>query len=671
MTADEDARHAPDARAAEPASPVAPRDPSDAAPTLSFAAAQVVAWSGLAAVNAAFIAVLESRSPLGTRALHHVFDAGQLIAVGVALALLVAAWRRFAPRGRPWGHAVACFASLALAWLFLRPDLVPFAWRVAPDDARAELVLGAVTVGVALAPPLAAWLGRRCARPVVRWLGAALGLGLAAANNLALANDYRGVHLFAALVAAAWVASCTAGARLPAAFARAPTRRVVRIAALVGALGAVTSVVVPPRASVRAEMYRIDGAVVAPVLAAVSGLAQRGVAPTPAGAQAWFRDRRRLPDVPASTPRLLPHDAIVFLLSADSMGASLFTDARVRRRLPELDRLRREGVEFALARSPGTRTIYAWTQIFTGRYYSGIRWRGINPSNDPAVRFARRLTDAGISTVIVISCSEVGRDNPQLGEGHLRGGFAEQLVVLPRKGQQYATSTEAMPVLIERLRRHREGPLFLFAHFMDPHFPYDSAKRTGSRFQRFVAEVREVDRAIGRLRAVVDELGIADRTTFVVTADHGEAFGLHDTPYHTITLYEELLRVPLFVRVPGVRVRRVTRPVTLMDLGPTILDLFGLPTPASFLGQSLVPFLRGEEAVLDRPIAAEKPWTRAFVAGANKVIVDRQKGTEEIYDLGTDPGETRNLVDTLGASGEAQLDTLRAFFEAHAANRGR
>lgn len=639
--------------------------------SLSAPAAHLWAWLGIAAVNAVFIAMLKTRASPATRALHHLYDAGQLVAAGLVAAILVAAWRRFAPRGWMWAYAASWLGAFGLAWAFVRPDLTPFAWRVAPDDRTAEALLAAVTVGAAFVPPVAALCGRLLARPVWRWVGVASALAVAAVNNRVLANDYRGVHLLAALGAAVLAAACLGGLRLPTVLTRPPARRADRAGWAVAAIVGVAIVVIPPGASVRAEMFRIDGAVVAPVLASIANLVDRRAARIPPGALAWFRDRRRLPAIPASAPRLLPSDAIVMLLSADSMGASLFTQPRTRRRLRQFDRLRREGVEFALARSPSSRTIYSWTSVFTGRYVSGITWRGINPSGDPAIRFARVLSDAGIPTVNVISCSEVGVPNPQLGEGNLRGGFTEQLVVRPRMGQQYATSTEAMPVLLERLRRHRSGPLFVFAHFMDPHYPYDSAGGTGSKFNRFVAEVGQVDHAIGELRETIASLGLAGRTTFIVTADHGEAFGQHDTPYHTITLYEELLRVPLFVRMPGVTPRQVKRPVTLMDLGPTILDLFGLPTPASFLGQSLVPYLRGANPALTRPIAAEKPSTRALVLGHHKVIVDSQKGSEEIYDLGADPKETRNLVETLGDSGAAELNTLRAFFDAHVAVRGR
>jgi arylsulfatase A-like enzyme len=205
---------------------------------------------------------------------------------------------------------------------------------------------------------------------------------------------------------------------------------------------------------------------------------------------------------------------------------------------------------------------------------------------------------------------------------------------------------------------------------MDPHYPYDSVTTKGSSFQRYLAEVGEADKRIGELEDAIDRLGLRSRTVLIVAADHGEAFGQHDTQYHTSTLYEELIRVPLFIRAPVGPARHVQQPVTLMDLGPTILDLYGLATPATFLGQSLVPLLRGEDPTLTRPIAAERIETRAFVIGDRKIVVDTEKGLRQIFDLSKDPNETHNLVDELGPRGEADIELMEGFFEAHAVEGG-
>jgi arylsulfatase A-like enzyme len=120
------------------------------------------------------------------------------------------------------------------------------------------------------------------------------------------------------------------------------------------------------------------------------------------------------------------------------------------------------------------------------------------------------------------------------------------------------------------------------------------------------------------------------------------------------------------IRLPNVAPRRVSEIVSLVDLGPTVLDLMGLPAPGSNMGESLTPFLRGESPKLTRPLFAERRHAQALLfPDGIKAILNWQKGTEEIYDLGRDPNETRNLCDELGPECEARLDVLRAFFLIH------
>ena len=184
-----------------------------------------------------------------------------------------------------------------------------------------------------------------------------------------------------------------------------------------------------------------------------------------------------------------------------------------------------------------------------------------------------------------------------------------------------------------------------------------------------LAEIGVVDQQIQRLKKDLADMGLAPRTTLIVTADHGEAFGEHGTQFHATTLYDELLRVPLIISSPGVRPRQVSEPVSLVDLGPTVLDLMGVPTPGHFMGQSLVPFLRGESPVLTRPIVAEGRLKRAMVfPDGKKAIVDDRHGTIEVYDLRSDPKEERNLFDE-NRDAEAHEAVLRAFLEGHTIKR--
>ena len=135
-------------------------------------------------------------------------------------------------------------------------------------------------------------------------------------------------------------------------------------------------------------------------------------------------------------------------------------------------------------------------------------------------------------------------------------------------------------------------------------------------------------------------------------------------------MYEELIRVPLFIKIPGVAPRKVNTPVALVDLGPTILDLVGLPTPGYNMGQSLVPFLRGQTPKLNRPILAETRLKKSLVMDDGyKVIIDDRSHTTEVYNLNADPNETRNLYDGPGSPDASRVDLLRFFFDIHTIRR--
>ncbi|HEU5076885.1 MAG TPA: sulfatase-like hydrolase/transferase, partial [Polyangiaceae bacterium] len=199
----------------------------------------------------------------------------------------------------------------------------------------------------------------------------------------------------------------------------------------------------------------------------------------------------------------------------------------------------------------------------------------------------------------------------------------------------------------------------------DPHDPYDLATREGSPFDRYLAEVALVDKHLARLFDALQRRGLAERTIVIVQADHGEAFGEHGSQTHGTTLYDEVLRVPLMFKIPGVAARRISTPVTTMDLGPTILETFGLAVPASFMGQSLVATLKGATPRLTRPIAAENRLQQTLVlSNGLKIIHDLRTKTNELYDLSKDPGETQDLSGNSELLAEP-LATLQAFFEAH------
>jgi hypothetical protein len=178
------------------------------------------------------------------------------------------------------------------------------------------------------------------------------------------------------------------------------------------------------------------------------------------------------------------------------------------------------------------------------------------------------------------------------------------------------------------------------------HHPYDTPEAGPFRGDREIDRYRNAlhyaDSALADLLGGLRRRGLEDDTLFVICGDHGEAFGQHEGNYgHTLFLYEENVRVPLLVVLPGrvgdeVRVRRVA---SLVDLAPTVLDLLGLPAPAAYQGRSL---LAGEP----RMALFCTDYSLGLLGlrdGRWKMIHELDSGRSQLFDLDADPDEKCDL----------------------------
>jgi arylsulfatase A-like enzyme len=181
------------------------------------------------------------------------------------------------------------------------------------------------------------------------------------------------------------------------------------------------------------------------------------------------------------------------------------------------------------------------------------------------------------------------------------------------------------------------------------------------------------DDNLGRILQKVSELGLADSTIVAVTGDHGEALGEHGLSFtHDFTLYDEVLRVPLVIRGPGVVPgAEIAQQVRLMDVAPTLLEMAGVAPLSGVEARSLAPLLRGGSLPYLTAFAESAPARTQFpeqdkiylpgIRGKWRMVrTDRWKLIQipraegdlfELYDLVDDPGETKNLFADL--AGEA------------------
>ena len=162
-----------------------------------------------------------------------------------------------------------------------------------------------------------------------------------------------------------------------------------------------------------------------------------------------------------------------------------------------------------------------------------------------------------------------------------------------------------------------------------------------------------LDDAIGRILQKVDELGIADDTLVCFTTDHGDFLGQHGLVAKAIHHYEDLIRVPLVVRRPGVvPAGGVSEALqSTVDLAPTFLAMSGLRVPREMTGADQSSVWRGEEGAVRTHVVVEnqhQPTTinmRTFVTSQYKMTVHYGREYGELYDLVDDPGEYVNLWD--------------------------
>ncbi len=188
----------------------------------------------------------------------------------------------------------------------------------------------------------------------------------------------------------------------------------------------------------------------------------------------------------------------------------------------------------------------------------------------------------------------------------------------------------------------------------------------------YYAQVSMVDAYMGRILDELDRLGLAKRTLVIFTSDHGDMNGGHGLMDKTVdTCYEEIIRVPLIMRLPGVTKAGARTDVQAdsTDLAPTILDLLGVKPLDQCHGRSLRPFLAGapddgRPAFVERADPSTKSCRRMVRTPEWKLIL-AGNANHQLFHLAADPGETRNLyADEQHAAIREQLRaTLRAHME--------
>lgn len=331
--------------------------------------------------------------------------------------------------------------------------------------------------------------------------------------------------------------------------------------------------------------------------------------------------------------------ANVFLLSVDAMRYDrLAISGSTRPITPNLDSLAGQSIVFKRAYTAIPHTSHAICSIMTGKFTHQLRnIPGIPPAHETWAEIMHRFR---YNTAAFFTRAIFFIDKNQF-EPYIRSsyGFAY------RKVEYNLPAMKRANQLIAYLQENRgqNSPVFAWAHFFDPHEPYDKAcGRFGQRpVDRYDCEISKVDSAIGKIVSFVDEA--YPNSIIIVTADHGEEFNEHGGLYHGTTLYDEQVRVPLLIRIPDTAHRIVETPVSLVDLPGTIMSILDIPKPARMRSRDLTSLITEELPDLD--VFADVQGKTMVVHGNHKLICELKTDLCRLYDLKSDPRETHSVLD--------------------------
>ncbi|MFI5181228.1 MAG: sulfatase [Thermoanaerobaculia bacterium] len=399
-----------------------------------------------------------------------------------------------------------------------------------------------------------------------------------------------------------------------------------------------------------------------------------------------------------STPMILEPEetsrrpnVVLYVLDAMSAGRLGLYGARPSVS-PVLDDLGRRGLVFARAYTAATWTKPSVTSLLTSLYPQthglGARYFS-DPLPDSVVTLADALRTNGYVTA-QFSANALAGTLSNLDKGFDWSFMPEAFGDAKGKGSPRKIGADTLnEKVLPWIEAHAAERFFLCIHSVDTHPPFvaPGCENASNPPAAQAAAAAFNDREIGRLLQRFVDLGLASQTLFVVTADHGEAFGEHGRGGHGVSVYDEEARVPLILHGPG-RVAPEWRedPVSLVDVMPTILDLCSIPVGRAAQGRSLVS--RQGSAGRSRPVFVtrfvypqdldavdpERFESRAVIDFPWKLIATDEPGGGrrlELYDLRTDSTEREDRARAEPESVTRLDGVLQDFLRGQAESRAR
>jgi len=429
---------------------------------------------------------------------------------------------------------------------------------------------------------------------------------------------------------------------------------------------------------------------------------------------------------------------ILFILTDDQAPTAVGFNGNTELKTPHIDRIAHEGAR--LVNSFVTTPVCSPSRagLAVSRYGSEvgiIDW--INPGseqllglNPNTITWMELLQEAGYVTGLSGKW-HLGTDDPfhptlsgyDEFVGIRDGGCPAKDAVIEIGGHDVKQTTFTCDVFtdhaIDFIKRHKEESFALSLHYRAPHspwlpvapedlapykdldptlpdpdFPNLQTERVKKMVREYYASVASVDRNVGRVLDLLDELKLAENTVVIFTSDHGYHTGHHGLwfkgnahwmtkplpeqqwpkipPLRRPNLYDQALRVPTAVRWPGVipAGSDVERTVTNLDWYPTLLAMAGVEIPTDFTihGHNALPILKGEKVAWNDEFFCEYSMRHGATTDMRgwrtpdwKLMIDDANiGRVELYNLKEDPGEKTNLADSKDASVQEVKQGLEA-----------
>ena len=352
-----------------------------------------------------------------------------------------------------------------------------------------------------------------------------------------------------------------------------------------------------------------------------------------------------------------PRDANILLITLDTTRADHLGCYSGKARTPHVHALAARGICFAHATVQAPLTLPSHASIMTGAYPTthGLRHMEgfvLNKSHSTIASVAQAngfataafvgsrvlAKDFGFANGFTIYDDEMGGQTVDYG---VSGVFAER---------RAAVVTDRA---LAWLKEQRQRKFFLWAHYFDPHAPYDPPEPYKHLYSSdlYSGEIAYTDEQVGRLLDGLHQMGLESRTLVVVLGDHGESLGEHGEATHGVFLYDSTLHVPFLVAGPGVpRGKVISEQVRSIDVMPTLLAFLNLPAGPEAQGVSLWPLIQQGTRVRSDDSYSETLYPRMYMGWSElrALRTDRWKlivaPRPELYNLDRDPGETSNVI---------------------------